>query len=204
MLFWVFGSSAAGKTTLVAALRGRVPRLQVHDFDEAGVPPLATIEWRHRENERWIDRARASEAEGADLLVAGQTPIGELLAAPAAPSLEAIAACLLDCDDDTRAARIRARGAQWFDRAGGTMDDYLAWGRWLRRHAHDPTYRLDVIRRGDDQRWERLERWRPHDPRWRVRVIDTRQPEITVRAAAERWIADERSRRAAGLLDDWF
>lgn len=34
MLFWVFGSTAAGKTTLVAALRGRVPGLEVHDFND--------------------------------------------------------------------------------------------------------------------------------------------------------------------------
>ena len=34
MLFWVFGSSAAGKTTLVAEVRGSVPDLEVHDFNE--------------------------------------------------------------------------------------------------------------------------------------------------------------------------
>jgi hypothetical protein len=204
MLFWVFGSSAAGKTTLVAALRGRVPGLEVHDFNEAGVPAIATIEWRQRENERWIGRARALEADGSDLLVAGQTPIGELLAAPSAPSLNAIAACLLNCDDRTRVERITARGEQWLRRAGGTMDDDLAWGWWMREHAHDPTYRLDVIRHGDELRWDRLERWTPGDPRWRVQVIDTGNPAAAVAAAVERWIADERARLAAGEADDWF
>ena len=202
MLFWVFGSSAAGKTTLVASLRGRVPGLEVHDFNEVGVPANATVEWRQRENERWIGRARALEAEGGDVLVAGQTPIGELLAAPSAPSLSAIAACLLDCDDQTRAERITARGDQWFRRAGGTMDDYLAWGRWMREHARDPTYRLDVIRHGEELRWDRLERWTPGDPRWRVRVIDTGNTAARVATEVERWIADERAlrRRRDGRL----
>jgi chorismate-pyruvate lyase len=96
---------------------------------------------------------------GQDLLVAGQTPIGELLASPSTVRVGALAACLLDCDDQTRAARIEARGAGWFDRAGGTMHDYLAWGRWMRKHADDPTYRLGVIRAaGDALEWGRLER----------------------------------------------
>jgi hypothetical protein len=205
MLFWVFGSSAAGKTTLVAALQGRVRALEVHDFDEIGVPSQATVQWRHRANELWLRRALALDEAGIDLLVAGQTPIGELLASPSAVRVGALAACLLDCDDEIRAGRIEARGPGWFEQAGGTMHEYLAWGQWMRMHASDPTYRLDVIRAdGDELEWERLERWRANDPRWRVRVIDTARPIDSTRAEVERWVADERARLAAGCLPDWF
>jgi hypothetical protein len=46
VLSWVFGSCAAVKTTLVAALQERVRELEVHDFDEIGVPSHATLTWR--------------------------------------------------------------------------------------------------------------------------------------------------------------
>jgi hypothetical protein len=202
-LFWVFGSSAAGKSTIVAGLRGRVAGLDACDFDEVGVPPQATVEWRHHGNEYWVRRALEQEAAGIDLLVAGQTPIGELLAAPSAPRLGAIAACLLDCDDQTRVDRISARGDAWFDRAGGTLDDYLAWGEWMRCHARDPTHRLDVIRHGD-QCWDRLAGWQPDDPRWRVRVVSTESDPGDVLGDLTRWIAEERARRDAGIGGGWF
>ena len=203
MLFWVFGSSAAGKSTLVSGLRGRVAGLDVRDFDEVGVPDRATVEWRHQANEHWVGRALELEAAGGDLMVAGQTPIGELLAAPSAQLVPAIAACLLDCEDETRIIRIGARGEGWFERAGGTLDDHLEWGRWMRRHARDPTYRLDVIRRGD-QCWDRLERWQRDDPRWRVRIVSTESGPDDVLAEVAGWIAEERARRDARIGCNWF
>jgi hypothetical protein len=41
MFFLLFGSSAAGKTVALNAPRSRVSGLEVHDFDEIGVPPGA-------------------------------------------------------------------------------------------------------------------------------------------------------------------
>jgi hypothetical protein len=115
MLFLLFGSSAAGKTYVLDALRERVPDVAVHDVDEMGVPPNADTSWRQRANAAWIERAADYQSHGVDLLLAGQTPYGELLASPSAPRLEAISACLLDCDDDVRVARLRARGPRWLE-----------------------------------------------------------------------------------------
>lgn len=92
-----------------------MPNLAGHDFDEIAVPSNADAAWRHRANERWVQRALEYEAQGSDLLLAGQTPLGELLAAPSASRLQAISACLIVCDE-TRIARLYERGADW--RAG--------------------------------------------------------------------------------------
>lgn len=146
MLFLLFGSSAAGKTVVVGALHDSVPDLAVHDFDEIGVPAGADTAWRYRAIEQWVQRALSYQADGSDLLLAGQTPFGELLAAPSASRLDAISACLLDCDDATRAERLRARGPEWFERTGGNLQDYLNWAVWLREHAADPSSRAEVIR----------------------------------------------------------
>jgi energy-coupling factor transporter ATP-binding protein EcfA2 len=107
-LFLLFGSSGSGKTTLVDALRGCAPTLACHDFDEVGVPRRPTIAWRQRMLEQWVRRAIALQRDGVDLLLAGQSPLGELVAAPSACELDRYAACLLDCDDETRATRLRA------------------------------------------------------------------------------------------------
>jgi hypothetical protein len=202
VLFLLFGSSGAGKTTVLAGLRGRVERLALHDFDEIGVPPAADTAWRQRANECWLRRALGEEAQGRDLLLAGQTPLGELLAAPAAVRLAAISACLLDCDDATRLARLRARDPAWLETIGAPVDDYLAWAAWMRRHAVDPGWQQDVIRvdgTDADMRWSRWIDWRAGDPRWRIRIIDTsEQPVGAVVAELVDWVRGERALLAAG------
>jgi hypothetical protein len=141
MFFLLFGSSAAGKTVALRALSGRVENLEIHDFDEIGIPTDADTAWRQRANEEWVRRALDYQADGTDILLGGQTPFGELLAAPSAVKLEAISACLLDCSDKTRTARLQARGNAWLDRTGGTLVDYLNWAEWMRQHASDPQWR---------------------------------------------------------------
>ena len=196
MLFLLFGSSAAGKTVVLSELRGRVADLAIHDFDEIGVPSGADTAWRHRATEGWVCRGLEYQAEGTDLLLAGQAPFGELLATPSASQLDAISACLLDCDDSTRTARLRARGPEWLPRTGGDLQDYLNWAAWMREHAADPSSRAEVIQHEgtvDEMRWSRWSEWQANDPRWRVRVLDTST--LPVEGVADQlvdWITEER------------
>lgn len=190
MLFLIFGSSGAGKSAAVDALRGRRPDLAVHDFDELGVPLNADRTWRQSSNEIWLRRGLDYEARGVDLLLAGQTPLGEMLAALSAPLLAGISACLLDCDDETRVARLRSGGSE---RPPG---EYLSWARWMRGHAADPQFEPEVIRvdRRPDLHWDRWSGWRTGDPRWRVRIIDTTMLEIgAVAECLSDWIAEEQT-----------
>jgi hypothetical protein len=195
MLYLLFGSSAAGKTAALKGVRERVRNLAAHDFDEIVVPQDADLAWRHRANELWLRRALDLQADGHDLLLAGQVPLGEVLAAPPASELDAISACLLDCDDKTRVGRIRARGPGWLDRVPGDLQDHLNWAEWMRQHARNPTWRQHVIRQGgaEGMRWERWASWREGDARWHVRVIDT--SELAVDRVVDElvsWIEHER------------
>ena len=186
MPFLLFGSSGSGKTTLLDAIRGRVERLALHDFDEIGVPSDATTAWRHEANERWLRRALGYQAEGIDMLLAGQTPVAEVLAAPSAPLVDGLAACLLDCDDAARTERLAQRPQVW-----GSVDEMLRWAAWLRRHAADVTYRLDVVGLTPD----RLARWDGA-----VHVLDTTDAPVE-RSAADllAWIAAERRTGSRGI-----
>lgn len=193
MLFLVFGASASGKTTALSALRD-LPGVASHDFDEIGVPADADTAWRHRANEDWLLRGIAYEQEGIDLVLASQTPLGELIATPRAASIE-IAGCLLDCDDATRLARLHARGAQWLARVPGDLHAHMHWAEWMRGHARDPLWRLDVVQHEATASYMDWSRVRADDPRWPVPVVDTgasspAQVGDTLRA----WIAGARGR----------
>jgi hypothetical protein len=83
VLFTVAGSSCSGKTTLARACAD-LGRLAVHDFDEVGVPSWADVRWRHKALEEWVRRGLAYQDEGVDLLLTGQSPLGEVLACPSA------------------------------------------------------------------------------------------------------------------------
>ena len=162
----------------------------------------ADAAWRHRADEQWLRRALEYQSEGTDLLLAGQTPLGELLSAPSAPELEAVSACLIDCDDDIRLARLQARGPEWLARTAGDLQHYLDWAAWMRGHASDPAWSTDVIRHDgteSEMHWARLDGWSAGDPRWRVRVIDTSElPVDEVGTRLVEWIGEERALLRAG------
>jgi hypothetical protein len=198
LLFLIFGSSCSGKTTLLNELRARHAELEIHDFDEVGVPADADIAWRHRTNEQWVRRALAAER---DFVLAGQVPLGELLAVPSAPQLDAISAVLLDCDDTERLARLRGRGEDWAALFGNNLDDFVHWGEWMRGHARDPRFRPFVIQEKCDpsMEWARWSEWRASDRRWRVRIVDTSHVSVEdIVDELERWIEEERELLRAG------
>ena len=188
MLFVLTGSTCSGKSTLARAIGSHLgDAVAIHDFDELGVPRGGGKAWRQRATETWIVRALEYEDQGIDLLLAGQSPLGEWLAAPSAPMLNGLAVCLVDAPDDVRLERLRGRGPQppELERA------VLGWAEWHRRHALDPQYRPHVLREDgwEEMRWDRWADWRAGDPRWAVPVVDNgrRKVEDAV-AEVERWI----------------
>jgi len=65
----------SGKNYALNELRTRgIADLAIHDFDEIGVPVGADTAWRHGANEAWLRRGLDYQAEGVDLLLAGQNP----------------------------------------------------------------------------------------------------------------------------------
>jgi hypothetical protein len=198
MLAVVFGTSGSGKSTHAALLADLLPDIAVHDWDEVGGSPPPE-NWRQRGNHEWIDRARRGDR---DVLVLGGVP-GEILAAPGAVELDGLAFCLLDCADDERVRRLRAREReQGASLTPHQLWDHVAWGVWLRFHAADPSWWTGPIRRGEDGYvWSRWESWRAGDPRWRIERVDTtdRPPGETARELGA-WMRARQAERDAGTL----
>ncbi|MEY9907408.1 hypothetical protein ABIA35_003637 [Catenulispora sp. MAP12-49] len=202
MLLKLTGSSGGGKTTLSFAVAGRLPGTAVHEFDEVGVPdPPIPPHWRNEMTEHWVRRALEYQDRGVDLLLSGNSPLGEILAAPSAPLLDGIAVCLIDVADRDRRARLAARdGGRWDDK---TLDAFCGWAAWHREHARDPRRRPEVIVKGSwpAMVWDRWTGWASEDPRWQSPVIDTtgRTLEESAESVA-RWAVEQREAHREGRL----
>ncbi|MEU5876036.1 hypothetical protein [Spirillospora sp. NPDC047279] len=203
MLLKLTGSSCSGKSTLAFCVSGRLQQVAVHDFDEVGVPERPDRHWRHRMTEWWVRRAQEYQDRGIDLLLSGQSPLGEVLAAPSAPQLDGIAVCLVDVADEVRRDRLTARDPGRWEAA--EVEAFLGWAAWHRGHARDPRHRPEAIINDSwpGMAWHRWTGWTAEHPRWRTHLIDTTGQAVAHSVEqVEQWVTEQRkahrSGRAAG------
>lgn len=200
VLFTIAGSSCSGKTTAARACAS-LGGLVVHDFDEIGVPSTADVGWRQRSLDRWLRRVLSYQNEGVDVMLLGQSPLGEVLASPSATHLDGVAACLLDVADDERLRRLEHRDrGKW---QGDAQRAFVDWARWHRGHATDPRYQQQVITSGGwpEMAWERWKDWTRDDPRWAVTVVDTTGRTVEESSTElQRWVTAVRADVATGRL----
>ena len=194
MFFLLSGSAASGKTTLARGLPALLDRVVCHDADEM---VATTGEARCEQLELWVTQALAAQQNGQDFLLTSHSPFGELLACPSAIHLAGIAACLLDCADTVRIARMRARG---IDPRWPPSQDLLNWAAWHWLHAWDPQWesRVIVANGPATHRYDRWLTWQQGDPRWQVERLDTTT--LTPAATLHRlvaWITHCRTRPTA-------
>ncbi|MDH6547334.1 hypothetical protein [Streptomyces sp. SAI-041] len=201
MLLKLTGSSCSGKSTLALAAAGRFSGIAVHDFDEIGVPDRPGPHWRHRATEWWVRRALEYQDRGIDLLLTGQSPLGEVLAVPSAPLLDGIAVCLVDVDDDTRRARLARRDPGRWD--APAVDAFLGWAAWHRGRAADPRHLPEAVVDGGwpEMVWHRWTSWAAGDPRWHTHLLDTTGRPLTASTEAMvRWMSAQREAHRSGRL----
>ena len=118
-----------------------------------------------------MQRALVLQADGRHLLLAGDpVAVGEVIAAPSADKLDAIAACLLDVNARAQATRLARRGDD-----PRTYGDHRAFADWMRGHARGPGHMPHVLSTNgwEAMRWERLSNVDRRSGGWAVHVIDT-------------------------------
>ena len=172
MLLSVTGASGVGKSTVLAALEesdlgGDVTCVE---FDSIGVPDGAGTAWRHGAIEHWVRFAIEEQDAGRHVLLAGQMPPGELLAAPSVDLLDRVAVCVLHSSPEVQESRLLGRGDP-----AGSLIHHLRFGVWFSAHARDPQHAPEVIRVDSPfpMVWERWERLEAGDTQWPVSLIDT-------------------------------
>ena len=201
VLLKLTGSSCSGKSTLAFAVADRLRDVVVHDFDEVGVPRDPDPHWRHRNTELWVRRALEYQERGLDLLLTGQSPLGEVLAAPSAPEVDGIALCLVDVDDEIRRARLAHRDSGRWDTS--EVDAFLGWAAWHRGHARDPRHLPEAITNGSapDMVWHRWTDWTAGDPRWSTHILDTTDEPVSQSVdKIEQWVVEQRAAHRSGRL----
>jgi hypothetical protein len=173
MLLLLTGASGAGKSTVRAQIAGQlaagVECVELGDITK--IPPAPTIAWRQQATEAVVQRALLLQAVGRHVLLAGDpVAAGELIAAPSADKLAAIAVCLLDVNADTQAARLARRGDD-----PRLLADHQAFASWMRAHAKDPSHRPEVLSTNGwgAMRWDRLRALDPRTRSWEMHVLDT-------------------------------
>ncbi|MDR2998755.1 MAG: AAA family ATPase [Microbacterium sp.] len=198
MLLSVTGASGTGKSTALDALRrvdfGR--RVTCVEFDSIGVPEGADASWRHGAVEHWVRFAIDAQARGEHVVLFGQIPPGELLAAPSAERLDGLAICVLHCSPDEQKERLLHRGEP-----ADSIVHHLQFGEWFRRHAADPTYVPEIIRVDSavPMEWSRWDQLSADDPGWPVSLIDVGPlSRAAIAEHIESWVRESlaKSRRA--------
>jgi signal recognition particle receptor subunit beta len=139
-LIVLIGASGAGKTTIARAIAERPGTVgKIFFFDSIGIPPVEEMIRQHGSGEAW-QRAKtiawmirlAEATENAPwVLFEGQTRFSFLSEGAQAAGGVAYTPILVDCDDATRARRLRNERKQ-SELAGEEM---MNWARYLRAEA---------------------------------------------------------------------
>jgi hypothetical protein len=103
------------------------------------------------------------------VVLTGQSPFGEMLAAPSAIEIDGIAGCLIDCNDSVRIHRLRQRGV------GLATQAQLNWAAWHRAHSLDPQWDRTPLAMNDAMgyQWQRWGQWTAGDTRWQFETVDS-------------------------------
>jgi hypothetical protein len=160
VLLLITGASGMGKSSARGAVASELSPLvecvELGDLSSVSIETAMTRVWRQQTAEAAVRRAVELQTSGRHLLLAGDpVPAIEIVAAPSAPQLDAIAVCLLDADAEEQAARLEARGDH-----PTLIPHHQAFAEWMRRQASDPLHMPHVVsdQAWEEMRWDRIER----------------------------------------------
>lgn len=132
-MYFLSGVSGVGKTSVMKSLRTLVTdkSIEIHDFDERGVPANAGHGWRLDETKYWISLGKEKASEGITVVVCGFMNPDELatIFAEEDPGVR-VETILLDGDAQVIEERLRGRNADTgkmenFARAVGNAEAFI-------------------------------------------------------------------------------
>ena len=152
------GASGAGKTTIARSVEKLgLTNCEVHFFDSIGVPSVEQRRkeygpgyepggtWQRAMTLRWMRRIRTILDCGTSVLLEGQMRIAFIREALAESQISSARILLHDCDDITRAERLKVHRLQ----PDLANSDMMNWARYLRQEASAGDIRiLDTERLG--------------------------------------------------------
>ena len=110
-LFFVTGSEGVGKSSIVEMLKNNFNNIDIHDFDEVGVPENPNLQWRYDTTLHWIKIAIKNQKKGFSTIIAGLSFPNEVLMYEEHDEMGEILFCLLDVHETERERRLCERGS---------------------------------------------------------------------------------------------
>jgi thymidylate kinase len=107
-IVFVTGVNGVGKTTVIPHLQELLPKADVRDFDERGVPTSADREWRESETVHWLDVGRTNSAKNVTTIICGYAKPKEIHEFAERMEIP-VSVCVLVADAEALTARIAAR-----------------------------------------------------------------------------------------------
>jgi len=106
--YFISGAEGVGKSTLIGLLTKKLPNVNIHDFDEKGVPLNPPLSWRINTTKRWIKLAEKNEKNMNDTIIVGLSFPREIskISNKIKPQY-----CLLDVSLKEREKRLKKRKA---------------------------------------------------------------------------------------------
>lgn len=106
----MIGVNGVGKSTIIPLLRNRLnlETVELHDFDERGVPDNADSFWRGSETLHWASVGKGNLAKGISTIICGYSKPKEIKAAEESLGID-ISVYLLDANKEVIEKRILNR-----------------------------------------------------------------------------------------------
>ena len=108
--YFITGSEGTGKTSIIPFLKKKLPKFNIHDFDEMGVPLNPPLKWRLDTTLHWINEAKNNQEKTSTCIIGLSFP-KEILKFNESKKLEEIEFILLDIDEKEREKRLQKRNA---------------------------------------------------------------------------------------------
>lgn len=108
-IIFITGAEGAGKSSILPHLKKALPRIEFHDFDEIGVPPNPTLEWRLETTRYWIRVALRNQENGRTSCIVGHVFPIEVEKQLKSKEVHNLFFCLLDLEPEARSTRLGKR-----------------------------------------------------------------------------------------------
>ncbi len=108
-LYFITGACGSGKSAIIPYLKKALKNIDIHDFDEKGVPPNPKIKWRLDTTDYWLKIAKKNAKNNKSTIICGLTMPQEVEKSKYSKSAPPIHYCLLDISIYLRRKRLRQR-----------------------------------------------------------------------------------------------
>lgn len=126
--FFLTGTSGSGKTTIVESVQKLLPFVDVHDFDEGGVPQDADEKWRMDRTNHWLEIAQENTKQKKITIICGVSVPTEVKNAPAYLKQLMVHYGVVHVEPDDVRMRLKKRG--WND---SLIENNIIWAEHLER-----------------------------------------------------------------------